>query len=122
MGVMVENKPKKKIVKRIKKNDQVVVVAGSNRGKKGRVIEVNPRTGKVRVEGVALMKRHVKPNPNRGVQGGIFEVEAFIDISNVMLVCPETGKPTRVRIEERDGERVRVAKKSNTVIADAKAR
>src|SRR5919202_269446 len=81
---------------RVKKGDQVVVMAGKDRGKRGRVLEVRPREGKVRVEGVAVVKRHQRANPalNRG--GGIIDKEALIDISNVQLVDPANGKPTRV--------------------------
>ena len=95
---------------RVKKGDQVVVMAGKDRGKRGRVLEVRPREGKVRVEGVAVVKRHQRANPalNRG--GGIIDKEALIDISNVQLIDPANGKPTRVRYEVADdGTKTRVA-------------
>ncbi|MGQ0541059.1 MAG: 50S ribosomal protein L24 [Blastocatellia bacterium] len=113
---------------RIKRGDQVVFIAGKeyNRydstGKRqpyrGRVIEVDARNGKVKVEGAMIVKRHQKPVPQMNREGGIKEQEAWVNVSNVAVVDPETGKPTRVRYEERDGKKVRVAK-SGTVIPDA---
>ena len=110
---------------RIKRGDQVVFVAGKeyNRfdstGKRqpyrGRVIEVDARNGKVKVEGAMIVKRHTKPVPQLNREGGIKEKEAWVDVSNVALIDPETGKPTRVRFEERDGERVRVAKSGKAI-------
>jgi large subunit ribosomal protein L24 len=110
---------------RIKRGDQVVFIAGKeyNRydsaGKRqpfrGRVIAVDARRGKVKVEGAMLVKRHRKPVPQMNQQGGIIEQEAWVDISNVAVIDPETGKPTRIRIEERDGKRVRVAKSGKVI-------
>ena len=98
---------------KIKRNDQVLVIAGKDRGARGRVLRVLPTEGKAIVERVNLVKRHTKGNPQRQVQGGILEKEAPIDISNLMLICPETGKPTRVgRKHLEDGSAVRVAKRS----------
>lgn len=101
----------------VRKNDRVVVIAGKNKNTRGRVIEVLPRERKVIVEGVNVVKRHQRPNSRRGVQGGIIEREMPIDVSNVMVIDPQTGNPTRVgRQELADGSRVRVAKKSGAVI------
>jgi len=95
---------------KIKKNDQVVVIAGRDKGKRGRVLEVSPANGKVKVEGVAMMKRHQKANPQSNRGGGIIDKEAFIDISNVQLIDPQSGKPTRVKYQvEGDGSKIRVA-------------
>jgi large subunit ribosomal protein L24 len=95
---------------KVKKGDQVVVMAGKDRGKRGRVLEVRPREGKVRVEGVAMIKRHQRPNPAQNRGGGIIDREALIDISNVQLIDPANGKPTRVRYEvAADGAKTRVA-------------
>ena len=102
---------------RVKKGDQVVVMAGKDRGKRGRVLEVRPREGKVRVEGVAVVKRHQRANPalNRG--GGIIDREALIDISNVQLIDPADGKPTRVRYDvAEDGSKTRVASGSGQAL------
>ena len=93
---------------KIKKNDQVMVTAGRDKGKRGRVLEVSPLKGKLKGEGSGMIKRHQKAAGNRG--GGIIEKEAWIDISNVQMVDPQSGKPTRVRYQvERDGTKVRVA-------------
>ncbi|MBK9162555.1 MAG: 50S ribosomal protein L24 [Acidobacteria bacterium] len=110
---------------RIKRGDQVVFIAGKefNRydsaGKRqpfrGRVIAVDARRGKVKVEGAMLVKRHRKPVPQMNQQGGIIEQEAWVDLSNVAAIDPETGKPTRIKIEERDGKRVRVAKSGKVI-------
>jgi large subunit ribosomal protein L24 len=112
---------------KIKRGDQVVFIAGKeyNRydsaGKRqpyrGRVIEVDARNGKVKVEGAAIMKRHQKPVPQLNREGGIIESEAWVSISNVAVVDPESGKPTRVKVELRDGKKVRIAK-SGKVIAE----
>ena len=80
----------------IKKNDNVVVVAGKDRNKRGRVLNVLPDKGRLIVEGVGMIKRHTRPNPQKGIKGGIVEREAPIHASNVQLVCPECGKTTRV--------------------------
>ena len=93
---------------KIRKSDQVVVIAGRDRGKRGRVLAVAPTTGKVKVEGAGMIKRHQKPAGNRG--GGIIEKEAWINISNVQIVDPQSGKPSRVRYQiEGDGTKIRVA-------------
>jgi large subunit ribosomal protein L24 len=95
---------------KIKKNDQVVVIAGRDKGKRGRVLEVSPGDSKVKVEGVAIMKRHQKANPQSNRGGGIIDKEAFINISNVQLIDPQSGNPTRVRYQiEGDGSKARVA-------------
>ena len=96
---------------RVKKDDTVVVIAGKDKGKKGKVVAVLPKQNRVVVEGVNIMTKHQKPtavNP----QGGIINKEAPIHISNVMPLDPETGKGTRVRFEMKDGKKVRVAVKS----------
>lgn len=113
---------------RVKRGDQVVFIAGKeyNRydsaGKRqpyrGKVIEVDARSGKVKVEGAMIVKRHRKAVPQMNVEGGIKEQEAWVNVSNVALIDPETGKPTRVKYEIRDGEKVRVAK-SGKVIAES---
>jgi large subunit ribosomal protein L24 len=98
---------------KIKKNDQVVVIAGRDKGRRGRVLEVVPAKGKVKVEGVAIIKRHQKANPQANKAGGIVDKEALIDISNVLLIDPQSGKPTRVKYQvENDGSKTRVAASS----------
>jgi large subunit ribosomal protein L24 len=104
----------------LRKNDNVLVITGKDRGKKGRVLKVVPsKSGKVRliVEGVNLIKRHTKPNPQRQVKGGIVEREAAIHASNVMLVDPDSSKPTRVGHKTLENKtRVRVARRSGSVL------
>jgi large subunit ribosomal protein L24 len=96
---------------KIRKNDQVVLMAGRDKGKRGRVLAVAPLRGKVKVEGSGMIKRHQKPAGNRG--GGIIDKEAWIDISNVQIVDPQSGKPSRVRYKiEGDGTKLRVATSS----------
>ena len=101
----------------IRKNDQVIVRAGKDRGKKGRVLSVVPATNRVIVEGVNLIKRHTRPNPQRNIKGGIVEREAAIHVSNVMLVDPDTNEPTRIGKQVlSDGTRVRISRKSGQAI------
>ena len=95
---------------KIKKNDQVVIIAGRDKGKRGRVLEVAPITGKIKVEGAGVIKRHQRANPQSNRGGGIIEKEAFINISNVQLIDPQSGNPTRVKYQiEGDGTKTRVA-------------
>jgi len=95
---------------KIKKNDQVVIIAGRDKGKRGRVLEVAPANGKIKVEGVGVIKRHQRANPQSNRGGGIIEKEAFISISNVQLIDPQSGKATRVKYQiEGDGSKIRVA-------------
>jgi len=102
---------------KVKKNDQVLVITGDDEGHRGRVLEVKPREGKVLVEGVAMVKRHTRPNRARGIAGGITTKEAYIDISNVMVICPVCKQPTRVGIQVlADGNRSRVCRKCGGTI------
>lgn len=101
---------------RIKKDDKVVVIAGSEKGKEGIVTKVLPKEEKVIIGGLNMVKKHVKPNQAEP-EGKIIEKEAPIHISNVALVDPKTKKATKVKYEIKDGKKVRVAKKSSTVIA-----
>lgn len=101
----------------IKKNDQVYVLTGKDRGKTGRVMKVYPQAQRVLVEGVNMVKRAVKANPGKNVKGGIVEREQPLHISNVAVVDPETNAPTRVsRKILQDGSRVRVASKSGAAL------
>jgi large subunit ribosomal protein L24 len=104
---------------RLKKNDMVKVIAGRDKGKTGRVLEVDQEKGRVLVEGVQMVKRHTRPNPAKQVKGGIAEREAPIHVSNVMLMTAG-GVPTRIgfKVEETGGKarRVRVARKTGEVL------
>ncbi len=114
---------------RIKRGDQVVFIAGKefNRydssGKRqpfrGKVIAVDARSGKVKVEGAMIVKRHRKPVPQMNREGGIREQEAWVNISNVALIDPESGKPTKVKYEFHEGKKVRVAKSGKVVQENA---
>jgi large subunit ribosomal protein L24 len=98
---------------KIRKNDQVTIIAGRDKGRRGRVLEVAPARGKVRVEGIGMIKRHQKANPQANRGGGIVDKESFIDISNVQLIDPQSGTPTRVKYHvESDGSKTRMASKS----------
>jgi large subunit ribosomal protein L24 len=107
---------------KIRKDDNVKVIAGKDSGKTGRVIRTDPKKGKVFVEGLNIVKRHQRPTSVKDAQkggevGGIVEKEGPIHISNVMLLDPSNNKPTRVRVERgKDGKRKRVAAKTGTVI------
>jgi large subunit ribosomal protein L24 len=101
----------------IRRNDQVVVTAGRDRGKKGRVLKVLPTKNRLLVEGVNIIKRHTRPNPQKNIKGGIVEREAALDASNVQLVCPECGKMTRIGSRAlSDGRKVRICRKCEGVV------
>ena len=103
---------------RIRKNDNVMVMAGNSKGKEGKVLKVFPDTGRIIVEKVNLIKRHTRASKDVP-QGGIIEKEGPINASNVMLVCPNTGKPTRIGKDVlSDGSRARVSKKSGEMLND----
>ena len=101
---------------RVRTDDEVVVVSGKDKGKKGRVVEVDPTKQRVFVEGLNIVKRHQRPRPGTNEAGGVIEKPGPIHISNVALVDPKDGKPTRTRVEERDGKRVRIGVRSGEVI------
>jgi large subunit ribosomal protein L24 len=106
---------------RIRRDDEVKVISGKDRGKTGRVLRVDPKRQRVFVEGLNIIKRHTKPRSLRDTQraqeiGGIVEREGPIHISNVMLVDPESHRPTRVAVTRDGGRRVRVAKRSGKEI------
>jgi large subunit ribosomal protein L24 len=103
---------------KIKKNDQVLVISGKNRGAKGKVLRVIPARSMAVVERVNLVKRHTKQNPQKGIQGGILEKEAPVHLSNLMVIDPQSGSPTRIgRKRQADGTGIRVAKKSGATLA-----
>ena len=101
----------------IKKNDEVYILRGKDRGKTGRVLIVIPKDQKVVVEGVQMIKRHTRPNPQRNIKGGIVEKEAPIHISNVAIVCKNCKEHTRISNKElSDGRRARSCKKCGNTI------
>jgi large subunit ribosomal protein L24 len=104
---------------KIRRDDEVVVISGKDRGKTGRVLRVDPKKHRVYVEGLNIVKRHTRPQQVRGAQraeqvGGVIEREGPIHISNVMLMDPKDKKPTRLGVSRADGERVRVTRRSGT--------
>lgn len=117
---------------KIKRGDQVVFIAGrefaryDSNGKRapyrGKVIAVDPHNGKVKIEGAMIMKKHRKPVPQMNIEGGIVEQEAWVDVSNIAHIDPETGKPTRINYEVRDGKKVRVAKSGKVLPEPERAR
>lgn len=105
---------------RVRKGDKVMVISGKDRGKTGTVLRVWPDEDKVTVEKINVVKRHTKPTNTK--EGGIFEKESPIHISNVMPLDPETGKPTRVKTKVgSDGSKTRIAKSGKTIEAPARS-
>ncbi|MBW8191698.1 50S ribosomal protein L24 [Neiella marina] len=102
---------------KIHKGDEVIVLAGKDKGKRGEVEQVLVEAGKVLVKGVNIVKKHQKPNPYQQVEGGIIEKEAAIDVSNVAIYNAETGKADRVGFRVEDGKKVRFFKSTNQVIS-----
>lgn len=101
---------------KIRRDDEIVVLAGKDKGKQGKVLKVITGKDRVVVEGVNLVKKHQKPNPQLNVAGGIIEKEASIHVSNVAIVNPSTGKADRVGFRVEDGKKVRIFKSSGEQI------
>lgn len=102
---------------RLRKNDTVQVITGKFKGKTGKIVKVFPDKGRALVEGLNIVKRHTKPN-RQNQQGGIMQKEAPLSLSNLMLVCPKTGKPTRTGVSVLEGgKRVRFSKRAKETIA-----
>ena len=106
---------------KIRRDDTVRIIAGKDRGKTGRVLRVDPRHDRVVVEGANIIKRHTRPRTLRDTQrsqelGGIVEMEGPIHVSNVMLIDPDSGEPTRVGIKREGGRRMRMSKRSGKEI------
>src|SRR5262245_9536734 len=105
------------VIPPIKKNDEVYILHGKDRGKTGRVLIVDPSAPQVAVEGNQMIKRHTRPNPQRNIKGRIVEKEAPVHISNVALICKDCKKHTRIGITQlSDGRRVRTCKKCGNTI------
>ncbi len=101
----------------IRKNDNVVVTTGKDRGKRGRVVRIVADKNRLVVEGVNMIKRHTRANPQKNLKGGVVEREAPLHASNVQLVCPECGEPTRIGKKILgDGRKVRVCRKCEGVV------
>jgi len=103
-------------MQKLKVNDEVVILAGKDKGKKGKIVKINDKTNRILVEGVNVFKKTIKPtqeNPN----GGFADIEKPVDRSNVAVVSPKTGTATRIKIEDKDGKKVRVAVKCGSVLS-----
>jgi large subunit ribosomal protein L24 len=101
----------------IRRNDNVVVTTGKDRGKRGRVLKVLREKNRLVVEGVNFINRHTKPNPQKNIKGGVMKREAPLHASNVQLVCPECGAPTRIGHKLLgDGRKVRICRKCQGVV------
>ncbi len=103
-------------MKKIKKGDEVIITIGKDKGKRGTVSQVLVEEGKLVIGGINIAKKHTKPNPNAGVAGGIVEKEMPIDVSNVMVFNPKTGKGDRVGFKMEGGSKVRVFKSNNEAV------
>jgi large subunit ribosomal protein L24 len=102
---------------KIKKGDTVEVMTGKDAGKRGRVLKVDPARSRVVIEGVNMIKRHTRPNPQKRIQGGIVEREAPVHVSNVMVVSPDSGRRTRVGFKILDdGRKVRFAQTDGAIL------
>src|ERR1019366_1386754 len=110
-----QNKPQVRLKVKIKKDDTVKIIAGRDRGKTGRVLQVDAVVGKVLVEGVSLVKRHTRPNPQKQIKGGIAERESPIAISNVMVMTAG-GVATRVGYRVEGNHTLRIAKKGGELL------
>ena len=110
-----QNEPRIKVNVRLRKDDTVKVIAGRDKGKTGRVLQIDREAGKVLVEGVSMVKRHTRPNPQRQIKGGIAERESPIAISNVMVLT-SGGVATRVGYRMEGSRRVRIAKKGGEIL------
>jgi large subunit ribosomal protein L24 len=101
----------------VRRNDNVVVLAGKSKGRTGRVLRVFPAEGRAIVEGVNFVRKHTRANPQKNIKGGILERESPIEASNLMVVCGECGKPTRIgRKLLDDGKKVRACRRCNGIL------
>lgn len=103
-------------MQKLKIDDEVIVLAGKDKGKTGKLVSINSKKKKVLVQGVNVIKKSMKPT-QENPDGGFIEVERPLDMSNIAIVSPKTNKATRVRIEEKDGKKVRVATKCGSVLS-----
>ena len=101
----------------VRKNDNVVVMTGKDRGKRGRVLKVVPARNRLVIEGVNFIKRHTRPNPQRNIKGGVVEREGSVHASNVQVICPECSAPTRIGHQLLgDGRKIRICRKCDGAV------
>jgi large subunit ribosomal protein L24 len=103
-------------MQKLKLNDEVIILAGKDKGKKGKVLKINDKTNRVLVEGINVFKKTVKPT-QESPEGGFANIEKSVCRSNVAVVSPKTGTATRIKIEDKDGKKVRVAVKCGSVLS-----
>lgn len=102
---------------RIRKDDEVIVISGKDKGKTGKVLATYPKKNSVVVEGVNFIKKHTRANPQKNIKGGVVERESALHVSNLMVIDPESSRPTRVSYKRlEDGRKVRVAKRSGAML------
>jgi len=106
---------------RVKRGDEVVVISGKDKGATGKILKVLPAKGRVVVEGVNMIKRATRANPQKNIKGGLLEREAPIAVSNVLLKDPDNGKASRMGVRHEGGEWVRYSKKSGTTVSTVSA-
>src|SRR6185369_16697367 len=106
---------------RVKRGDEVVVIAGKDKGATGKVLKVLPAKGRVVVEGVNMIKRATRANPQKNIKGGLLEREAPIAVSNVLTKDPDNGKASRIGVRQEGGEWVRYSKKSGSTVSTVSA-
>ena len=107
---------------KVRKGDEVMVIAGKDRGKRGRVQEVNPTDNTVVVAGVNIAKRHTKPNPSKNSKGGIIDTPKPMGIGKVMVICNHCGKPTRIALRREEDNKERVCKQcGESIVIEEKA-
>jgi large subunit ribosomal protein L24 len=106
---------------RLRRGDEVVVIAGKDKGAQGKILKVLPEKGRVVVEGVNMIKRATRANPQKNIKGGLLEREAPIAVSNVLLKDPDNGRASRLGVRHEGGEWVRYSKKSGTTVSTVSA-
>ena len=106
---------------RIRKGDEVVVISGKDKGAEGKVLRVLPAKGRVVIEGVNMIKRATRANPQKNIKGGVVEKESAIAVSNVLLKDPDQGRGTRIGVRIESGERVRYAKRGGSTVSTVSA-
>jgi large subunit ribosomal protein L24 len=106
---------------RLKRGDEVVVIAGKDKGGSGKILKVLPAKGRVVVEGINMIKRATRANPQKNIKGGLLEREAPIAVSNVLLKDPDNGRASRIGVRHEGGEWVRYSKKSGSTVSTVSA-
>lgn len=117
-----QKQPVKNVRTRLVREDTIEAIAGRSKGKRGRILDIDRKRGRVLVEHLMMVKKHVKPNPQKQIKGGIAEREAYFDLSNVMIVCPDDGPVRMSTAIAEDGTRTRVCRKCGKPLEKKKAK